>query len=308
MTDSNELPILGWVAGVKSNEEKQHLTSPEDIEVDSDYNPDNEHRAPVPSYNDFATGNTPADGNWGLAKKEQRDATDAHKREQKLIKKREQRRRRKMRQRASTQNNGAFTSVLPLPATATLPNTAIPSFITISREFELKPLEFNSTTPSTSTGPADGNMTGRVPKRKRHHYAYNTYPSAIKPPVPGKSYVNAATQTEPEHTCIGNCQCSIRTTPKPTAATAIATAITTATATAEPLARRISAHVPHTQPMLALRRKADARSDAFRREAGIEPLKFDRNDPEEEVVYEKQVLEGGGLGAPEADMEEWKEY
>jgi hypothetical protein len=60
--------------------------------------------------------------------------------------------------------------------------------------------------------------------------------------------------------------------------------------------------------MLALRRKADARSDAFRREAGIEPLEFDRNDPEEEVVYEKQALEGGGLRAPEAGMEEWKEY
>jgi hypothetical protein len=204
MTDSNKSPILGWVASVKSDEEKQHLTSHDGIEVDSDYNPDNEHRAPVPSYNDIRAGNTPADGKWGLAKKEQRDATDAHKREQRLIKKREQRRRKKMRQRASTQNNGAFTSVLPLPTTATLPNTAIPSFITISREFELKPLEFNSTTPSTSTGPADGNMTGRVPKRKRHHYAYNTYPSAITHPVPGKSYVDAATQTEPEHICIGD--------------------------------------------------------------------------------------------------------
>jgi hypothetical protein len=206
MTDSTESPILGWVAGVKSDEEKQRLTSPDDIAVDSDYTPDNEQPAPLPNYNDFPIGNTPANGKWGLTKKEQRAATYAQKREQRLIKKREQRRRRKMRQRASTQNNGAFTSVLPLPTTATVPNTAIPSFITISREFELKPLEFNSTTPSTSTGPAGGNMIGRVSKRnrKRHHYActptprqshihYQAKPTLTLPPRPSLSTPASAT-------------------------------------------------------------------------------------------------------------------
>jgi hypothetical protein len=47
--------------------------------------------------------------------------------------------------------------------------------------------------------------------------------------------------------------------------------------------------------MMALKREADARRDAKLKEAGLEPPKFDRNDPGKVVFYEKKALKSGGF-------------
>ena len=82
------------------------------------------------------------------------------------------------------------------------------------------------------------------PKRKRQHYSCKTYPSAVLHPVRSKTYIDTAAHTEPEHLCISDCHCKIRTTPKPAETFAIArTAV-------EPRYCRLLTHIAHTLPIL----------------------------------------------------------
>ena len=113
--------------------------------------------------------------------------------------------------------------------------------------------------------------------------SYTTYPSSIPHPTRGKIYVDTAIQVEPTHICIGDCQCPIWVIPK--SATA---------APAKLRVRKFPPHVAHMHRMMALKREADARRDAKLKEAGLEPPKFDPNDPGKVVFYEKKALERGG--------------